>query len=128
VENFDFDLIQVAMSYTRRVTVTHLVFFITSPRALGVADPTRLVRTQSSGLRDCSHLIEVASKSAFGNRAFQKRPCQIKSVPCQIKSGPLLIWRDLAGTLLEGVVAERTLRSFVRMPKRCQFPCSEIRT
>jgi hypothetical protein len=121
VENFDFDLIQVAMSYTRRVTVTHLVFFITSPRALGVADPTRLVRTQSSGLRDCSHLIEVASKSAFGNRAFQKRPCQIKS-------GPLLIWRDLAGTLLEGVVAERTLRSFVRMPKRCQFPCSEIRT
>jgi hypothetical protein len=36
------------------------------------------------------------------------RPCQIKSVLCQIKSGPLLIWRDLAGTLLEGVVAERT--------------------
>jgi hypothetical protein len=46
------------------------------------------------------------------SKSVTAKLCQIKSVSCQNKSGPLLIWHDLAGTLLESVVAEWALRSY----------------
>ena len=35
----------------------------------------------------------------------------------QIKSGPLLIWHDWAGTLLESVVAEHTLMERIQLSR-----------
>jgi hypothetical protein len=50
--------------------------------------------------------------------------CQIKSVSCQNKSRLLLIWHDLAGMLLKGVVPKRALNHLLNLP--ASVPASDF--